>query len=270
MAVLPFADLSAAQDQGYFCDGIAEELLGVLARIEGLRVAPRTSAVHLHHQRLDIRDIGRQLNVNAVLEGSVRKAGDRLRIIAQLIDVASGYNLWSERFDRTLDDIFAIQDEIAARTAQALRGVLTAQDEAALRRERREDPRAYDYYLRGRKLLDQLLITRFEVAREMFRKAIEIDPEFARAWANISLTHAYEYFWFGRRPEHLKAALAAARRAVELDPNLAEGRAAVGFALAYGDRFEEARGHFERALEIGPRVGRRTSFTAALVGRRGI
>ena len=157
VAVLPFADLSAAQDQGYFCEGIAEELLAVLARIEGLRVASRTSAVHLHHQRLDIRDIGRQLNVNAVLEGSVRKAGERLRITAQLIDVASGYHLWSERFDRTLDDIFAIQDEIAARTAEALRGVLTAQDEAALRRERREDPRAYDYYLRGRKLLDQLL-----------------------------------------------------------------------------------------------------------------
>ena len=208
--------------------------------------------MHLHHQRLDIRDIGRQLNVNAVLEGSVRKAGERLRIMAQVIDVASGYHLWSERFDRTLDDIFAIQDEIAARTAQALRGVLTAQDEAALRRERQEDPRAYDYYLRGRKLLDQLWITRFEVAREMFRKAIEIDRQFARAWANISLTHAYEYTWFGRRPEHLEAALEAARRAVELDPDLAEGRAAAGFALAYGDRFDEARGHFERALEIGP------------------
>jgi TolB-like protein/Flp pilus assembly protein TadD len=252
VAVLPFADLSAAQDQGYFCEGIAEELLAVLMRIEGLRVASRTSAVHLHHQRLDIRDIGRQLNVNAVLEGSVRKAGDRLRIMAQLIDVASGYHLWSERFDSTLDDIFAIQDEIAARTAEALRGVLTAQDEAALRRERREDPRAYDYYLRGRKLLDQLWITRFEVAREMFRKAIEIDPQFARAWANISLTHAYEYTWCGRRPEHLEEALAAAQRAVALDPDLAEGRAAAGFALAYGDRFEEARGHFERALEIGP------------------
>ena len=252
VAVLPFADLSAAQDQGYFCEGVAEELLAVLSRIEGLRVASRTSAVHLHHQRLDIRDIGRQLNVNAVLEGSVRKAGERLRIMAQLIDVASGYHLWSERFDRTLDDIFAIQDEIAARTAEALRGVLTAQDEAALRRERQEDPRAYDYYLRGRKLLDQLWITRFEVAREMFRKAIEIDPQFARAWANISLTHAYEYTWFGRRPEHLEAALEAARRAVELDPDLAEGRAAAGFALAYGDRFDEARGHFERALEIGP------------------
>ncbi len=252
VAVMPFANLSAAQDQGYFCDGIAEELLAVLARIEGVRVASRTSAVHLHHQRLDIRDIGRQLNVNAVLEGSVRKAGERLRITAQLVDVASGYHLWSERFDRTLDDIFAIQDEIAARTAEALRGVLTAQDEALLRRERREDPRAYDFYLRGRKLLDQLLITRFEVAREMFRKAIEIDPQFARAWANISLTHAYEYTWSGRRPEHLEAALAAARRAVELDPDLAEGRAAAGFALAYGDRFEEAKGHFERGLEIGP------------------
>ena len=170
----------------------------------------------------------------------------------QLVDVASGYHLWSERFDRTLDDIFAIQDEIAARTAEALRGVLTAQDEAVLRRERREDPRAYDYYLRGRKLLDQLWITRFEVAREMFRKAIEIDPQFARGWANISLTHADEYAWFGRRPEHLAAALAAARRAVELDPDLAEGRAAAGFALAFGDRFQEARDHFERALEIGP------------------
>jgi TolB-like protein/Flp pilus assembly protein TadD/predicted Ser/Thr protein kinase len=252
VAVLPFADLSAAQDQGYFCEGIAEELLAVLTRIEGLRVASRTSAVHLHHRRLDIRDIGRQLNVNAVLEGSVRKAGERLRITAQLIDVASGYHVWSERFDRTLDDIFAIQDEIAARTAEALRGVLTAQDEAVLHRERREDPRAYDYYLRGRKLLDQLWITRFEVAREMFRKAIEIDPKFARVWANISLTHAYEYIWFGRRHEHLEAALAAGHRAVELDPDLAEGRASTGFALAFGDRFEEARGHFERALEIGP------------------
>ena len=254
VAVLPFADLSAAQDQGYFCEGIAEELLAVLMRIEGLRVASRSSAVHFYHQGLDIRDIGRQLNVNAVLEGSVRKAGERLRITAQLIDVASGYHLWSERFDRTLDDIFAIQDEIAARTAEALRGVLTAQDEAALRRDRREDPRAYDYYLRGRELLDQFVIARFEVAREMFRKAIEIDPHFARAWANISLTHAYEYTWSGRRPEHLEAALAAARRAVELDPDLAEGRAAAGFALAYGDRFEEARGHFERALEIGPAI----------------
>lgn len=124
VAVLPFADMSTEQDQAYFCEGLAEELINALTRIEGIQVISRTSAFRFRGSGLDIRDVGRQLNVDSVLEGSVRKAGDRVRITAQLIDVANGYHLWSERFDRQLDDVFAIQEEIANRSVEALRGVL--------------------------------------------------------------------------------------------------------------------------------------------------
>ncbi|MEE9561776.1 MAG: serine/threonine-protein kinase, partial [Thermoanaerobaculia bacterium] len=151
MAVLPFADFSPDKDQDYFCEGIAEEIINLLVKVEGLRVASRTSAFQIKAAATDIREIGEKLNVDTVLGGSVRKAGDRLRVTAQLINVADGYHIWSERYDRTMEDIFAIQDEIGEAIVEALKIELSPEAKADKRKKEAEtDPQAYDLYLRGR------------------------------------------------------------------------------------------------------------------------
>jgi non-specific serine/threonine protein kinase len=249
VAVLPFADMSAEHDQAYFCEGLAEELIGALTRVDGLQVTSRTSAFRFQGQDLDIRDIGRQLNVESVLEGSVRKAGDRVRITAQLIDVASGYHLWSERFDRRLDDVFAIQEEIAERSVEALRGVLREGDREVLRGAGAVSPEAWDFYLRGRQLFWQ---QRFVQARAFCYRAVELEPTFARAWSQIAILHAWLDAWFGHREEDRAAAEKAAQRALELAPDLADAHVGAGVALAHARRHEEAERYLARARELEP------------------
>jgi len=249
VAVLPFADMSAEHDQAYFCEGLAEELIGALTRIDGLQVTSRTSAFRFQGRDLDIRDIGRQLNVDSVLEGSVRKAGDRVRITAQLIDVANGYHLWSERFDRQLLDIFAIQEEIAERSVEALRGVLREDDREVLRGAGTTSPQAWDFYLQGRQLFWQ---QRYVPARAFYYRAVELEPTFARAWSQIAILHAWLDAWFGHREEDRAAAEKAAHRALELAPGLADAHVALGVALAHARQSQEAECHLARAREIEP------------------
>ena len=266
IAVLPFVDMSAEQDQAYFCEGLAEELINALARFDDLQVISRTSAFRFQGRKdLDIRDIGRQLNVDSVLEGSVRKAGGRVRITAQLIDVANGYPLWSERFDRQLDDVFAIQEEIAQRAAAALCGVLC--DPGDLRGAGSTvSPQAWDFYLQGRQHFWQ---QHYGPARALYYRAVELEPAFARAWAQIAILHAWSDAWFGHREEEREAAERAAHRALELAPGLAEAYVGAGVAHAHAGRGEEAERHLARARELDPSLWDAWYFSGRTAWHRG-
>jgi TolB-like protein/Tfp pilus assembly protein PilF len=254
VAVLPFANLSADPDNEYFTDGLTEELIGALANVKGLRIPARTSVYALKETNLDIQEIGRRLGVDNILEGSVRKAGDQLRISAQLIKVSDGFNLWSETYDRQFEDVFVIQGEIAGNIVEALQLTLSPVEQQALRSERTTDFKAYEYYLRGRGHYRRRTRTDFESAREMFSKAIEIDSGYALAWAGLADT--YTEFWrnYESTEENLMQAEQASREAVELDPNLAEAHAARGFALGQRQLYDEAAAEFRRAMELNPRL----------------
>jgi len=253
IAVLPFADLSPEKDQDYFCEGLAEELINALVKIEGLRVASRTSAFQIKGTVSDTGEIGRRLNVGSVLGGSVRKAGNRLRITAQLTDVAAGYHIWSERYDRNLEDIFAIQDDIAQSIVQALKVTLGPTGKAVIEKAAKVDVQAYDYYLKGRKFFYQFRQQGFEFARQMFARAIVIVPQYARAYAGVADCCSLLYMYFDSRTENLKEADAASRKAVEIDPGSAEAHASRGLAVSLRREFDEARVEFETALRLDPR-----------------
>src|SRR6266487_6238939 len=226
LGVLPFADLSAERDQEYFGDGISEEILNALARVGGLHVAARTSCFAFRGTSIDAREIGRRLGVDALLEGSIRRAGNRVRITVQLIDSRQGYHVWSERFDREIDDIFAIQDEIAQRVIQALGLSLTQREEHSLRRRSTTNVEAYEFYLRGRKLFQKWTRQNIALAREMFERATQIDPRFAGAWAGLATAHVHLH-GCDNEP-HLDRARQASSRALELDPSSAEAHVAAG------------------------------------------
>jgi TolB-like protein/Flp pilus assembly protein TadD/tRNA A-37 threonylcarbamoyl transferase component Bud32 len=254
IAVLPFADMSAAKDQDYFCEGIAEEIINALAKVDALQVASRSSAFAFKGKNQDIRQVGEQLNVATVMEGSVRKAGNRLRITAQLINVTDGYHLWSERYDRELEDVFAVQDEIAENIVRALRVVLTDEQRRAIERPHTENVEAYEFYLRGRQFFYQFREKGLQFARRMFARAIEIDPEYARAYAGIADCSSQLYKYWDASAANLEQAESASRKALELAPDLAEAHAARGFALTLGGNHEEANREFEAAIRLDPKL----------------
>ena len=254
IAVLPFADMSPGRDQDYFCEGIAEELLNALARLDGLHVASRTSSFQFKGMAADIRELGRRLDVKTVLEGSVRKAGHRLRVTVQLINTSDGYHLWSERYDRDLEDIFAIQDEIAENVVRALRGVLTETDKQALQKAPVAHIEAYDYYLRGRQFLHQLRRSGLDHARRLFNRAIEIDPAYAPAYAATAFCSYYLYQWYGHAETDLVEANQASRKAVHLAPELAESHVARGLAQALAKQYEAAEQSMETAIRLNPNL----------------
>ncbi len=253
VAVLPFTNMSADAENEYFTDGIAEEIISALSKIQALHVASRTSSFAFKGKTEDIRDIGRKLEVGTVLEGSVRKSGNKLRISAQLISVADGYQLWSERYDRELEDVFAIQDDIAQNIAKALRLVLTDREREVIEKVPTTNLEAYDYYLRGRQYFNQLRLKSLKFARQMFNRAIEIDPDYALAHAGVAYCCAFLYMYFDARASNLNQADAASRKAVELDPQLAEAHVARGFAVSLRKEFEEAERELEFAIELDPR-----------------
>jgi adenylate cyclase len=251
IAVLPFADLSAERDQEYFSDGIAEEILNALSKVGGLRVPARTSSFAYRGASVDAREIGKRLGVEALLDGSIRKSGKRVRISVQLIDVSNGYQLWSERFDREIEDIFAIQDEIARNVLQSLGLALTEREEFRFLKPSTTNIEAYEFYLRGRKLYHKWTRQSVEFARQMFERAVKIDPGFAAAWAGLANTYVDLFRW-GRKPRDLEEAQRASEHALKLDPNSAEAHVSVGQALAIQRRFAEAATAFDRAIEEDP------------------
>jgi adenylate cyclase len=256
IAVLPFADLSEQHDQEYFSDGVAEEILNALTKVGGLHVPARTSCFAFRGTSVDAREIGKRLGVETLLEGSIRKAGNRLRITVQLVDAQDGYYLWSERFDREIEDIFAIQDEIARSVLEALGLSLTEREERRFLRRSTTNVEAYEFYLRGRKLFQTWNRQNMEFARQMFVRAVAIDPEFALAWAGLANTYVDLYRW-GRNSRDLEEGKRTSAHALKLDLNLAEAHVAIGQALAIQRQFKDAAAEFERGIELDP-----TSFDA--------
>jgi TolB-like protein/Flp pilus assembly protein TadD len=256
IAVLAFTDMSAAKDQDWFCDGIAEEILNALTPLKGLRVAARTSAFSFKGKGDDLHTIGKKLNVTTVLGGSVRRAGDRVRITVQLSDAADGFQLWSERYDRELKDIFDVQDEIAKAIADRLRVTLTGGTDARLVEQATTNIEAYQLYLKGRALLDRRG-GGVPTALELLRKAVELDPGYSLAWAGVADAFTVlAYSGAARGSESKASAIAAARRSVELDPTSAAGHTALACAtLLYENNRAMAKQEFERALELSPSYG---------------
>jgi len=248
IAVLPFADMSPGGDQEYFADGMSEELISRLSKIEDLRVVARTSAFAFKGKQVDIREIGEQLDVGAVVEGSVRKAGDRLRITAQLVQVADGYHLWSETYERQLDDVFAIQDEVARAVAGALEARL---DSAQASKPPTADLRAYELYLMGRFFEGPRTKEGNRKAIQYFEQALEVDPEYAPAYSGLADSYmliALELL----DAEGFAKAGEAATRAVAIDDSLAEGHASLGFYRYVMYDWPGAEVELRRALAINP------------------
>jgi len=253
LAVLPFANMSADADNEYFSDGITEEIINALVQLPDLRVAARTSVFAFKGKNEDLRGIAQKLNVRTVLEGSVRKSGDRLRITAQLINAADGYHLWSERFDRKLDDVFEVQDEIARTIAEKLKVRLTGGGQGPLVKPSTENVEAYELYLQGRHFWGKRGAGIMK-GLKFFEAALEKDPAFALAHAGMA--DAYQllgFYGFAPPRDVMPKARAAAERALQLDPNLAEAHNALGFILlSYDWDVGAAQREFKRAIALKP------------------
>lgn len=254
VAVLPFANMSADPENEYFADGMAEEIINALSRIQSLRVASRTSSFAFKGKNEDIGEIGRKLKVSTVLEGGVRKMGNRLRITAELVNVADGYHLWSERYDREIEDVFAIQDDISQAIVKALRVILSEGEKKAIESKPRTNIQAYDYYLRGRQFFHQLRRRSLEYARQMFNKAIELDPEYALAYTGVADSSSLLYTYFDARDFNLRQADKASKKALELEPELAEAHVSRGIVTSLTHQFVEAEESFEKAMKLEPKM----------------
>ena len=252
IAVLAFVNMSNDPENEFFSDGIAEEIINALTKIKALRVAARTSSFAFKGKNEDIGEVGRKLKVHTVLGGSVRKAGNRLRVMAQLINVADGYHLWSERYDRQLEDVFEIQDQIAENIVRALRVVLGEGEKRAIEKTPTENVQAYEYYLRGRQLQHQWRRTGMQYARRMFDRAIEIDPNFARAHAGVADCCSFLYMYWDGSNANLEQADASSRKALDFDPESPEAHTSRAVALTLRRSYQEAREEFEAALRLNP------------------
>ncbi len=254
LAVLYFENLSGSKDDEYFRDGMTEDIITELSKIKELQVFPRAAVLAYRDKPVTGPQVGRELSAACVLSGSLRRAGNRLRITAQLVQAQTGHSIWAERYDRELKDVFEVQDEIARSISQALRIKLSPQEEKAIARKPTESAQAYDYYLRGRQYFYQWRRKSFDFARQMFARAIVIDPGYARAYAGVADCCSIIYTYYESSEDNLNEAEAAARKALELDPELAEAHASRGLALALSKNFEEAQTEFETAIRLNPRL----------------
>jgi adenylate cyclase len=251
IAVMPFTNMSGDPEQEYFADGITEDIITDLSKISGLSVVARNSVFTYKGQSADVREVSRLLHVATVLEGSVRKSGQRIRITAQLINGKDGIHLWADRYDRDLNDIFAIQDEITRTIVEQLKIKLLPNERQAVERTPTENVEAYTYYLRGRQFFHRHSRSYYELAKRMFAKAVELDPRYARAYAGIADCEAFLYLNYNESvsPEKI---LATSAKALDLERGLAEAHASRGLALSIGQRFLEAEAEYEQAIELNP------------------
>jgi TolB-like protein/lipoprotein NlpI len=250
IAVLPFVNMSDDKEQGYFSDGISEELLNLLSKIPQLKVAARTSSFSFKGKGVEIQEIARQLHVANVLEGSVRKSGEQLRITAQLIRAAEGYHLWSETYDRKMDDIFKIQDEIAGEVVKELKVKLLG----AAPKVRTTDPKAYALFLQGRELGRQNNPEAYAKSDALLRQVLEIDPRYAPAWERLAMNFNNKAgMALVSSQEGFARAREADEKALAIDPDYAPAHASLGFFAMYGDNdLASAARHFQRALALDP------------------
>jgi non-specific serine/threonine protein kinase len=252
VAVLFFENLSRDAEDEYFRDGITEDIITELSNIKGLKVFPRAAVLQFRDKPVTAPEVAHTLNARYVLSGSLRRAGNRLRITGQLVETRSGHTLWAERFDREMEDVFEIQDEIARSIARALRVVLTEKEKRAIEKKQTADVQAYDYYLRGRQFFHQLRRKGFDYARQMFARAIALDPTYARAYAGLADCCSLLYAFWDSTDENLKEAEAASRKALELDSELAESHVSRGLAVSLSRQYDEASREFETAIRLDP------------------
>jgi len=254
IAVLPFVNMSADADNEYFCDGLAEELLNALTKIDDLKVAARTASFSFRGKNESMAEIGRALNVNSILEGSVRKAGNRVRITVQLINAADGYHIWSERYDRDMQHIFEIQDEITLSVVDSLKLTLLGNEKQAVLKRHTENSEAYQNYLRGRFFFFKRTPEGFTRAVEYFQKAIDLDPRYALAYSGLADSHVFFGFYEMVTPADAeKHARPNALRSVELDPSLGETNISLALLRSLFDwEFRASLECYERAIVADP------------------
>jgi len=264
IAVLPFVNMSGNEENEYFSDGMSEELLNLLARLRHLRVCSRTSAFALKGTMLSMPLIASQLGVRYVLEGSVRRSGDKVRITAQLVDAREDCHLWSETYDRELQDIFSVQDEIAGHIFSSLKMTLTSAEQKAIR-STTDNVDAFDCYLRGREQYHLTTPGHLELARELFEEAIRIDPDYALAWAGLTYVFVDTYWYRDKRIIWIEKAEDASTKAVESAPHLAESHAARGLALRVQENFPEAEAALKNAIAINPKLFEPIHFYAQML-----
>jgi serine/threonine protein kinase/Flp pilus assembly protein TadD len=254
VAVLYFENLSGSKDDEYFRDGMTEDIITELSKIRKLKVFPRAEMLVYRDKALTAPQVGQELNAAYVLGGSLRRAGNRLRITAQLVETRTRHSVWAERYDREMADVFAIQDEIAQSIAGALKVMLTDSEKQAIAKAPTADAKAYDYYLRGRQFFYQFRRRGYDFARQMFTRAIDIDPGYARAYAGVSDCHSYLYMYWEASETNLRAADDASRKALLLDPVLAEAHVSRGLAVSLSKRYDEAEIEFQTAIRLDPRL----------------
>ncbi len=268
IAVLPFFNMSGDPEQEYFADGMTEDIITDLSKVSALSVIARNSVFTYKGRHADAQEVGRRFNVSFILEGSVRKADQRVRINAQLIDAKDGTHLWADRFDRDLTKIFSMQDEITKTIVEQLRVKLLPQEKRAIEAAPTQDVEAYNYYLRGRHLYQLHAEQHVLLAQRMFKKAVELDPNYARAYAGLA-----DCAWFLYNGQHegttVDDILRASLKALELEPDLAEAHASNGMALHYLDRYAEAVVEFEQAIRLDPNLFEAYYFCAFAARDRG-
>jgi TolB-like protein/Tfp pilus assembly protein PilF len=250
IAVLYFENLSGDKEDEYFRDGMTEDIITELEKIRELRLFPRSAVLAFRDKPLPVTEIGQQLSAAFVLEGSIRRADNRLRITARLSETCTGHSVWAERYDRRMEDVFAIQDEIAKNIAVALRVVLTEKEKREIEKIPTNNIQAYDYYLRGRQFFYQLTRQSMEFARQMFARAIVIDPNYARAYAGVADCCSFLYMWFDSKEDNLHEAISASRHAVDMDPQSPVTHASLGLAEFLNHNYAAAEEQFETALGL--------------------
>jgi non-specific serine/threonine protein kinase len=254
VAVLYFENLSGAKEDEYFRDGMTEDIITELSKIGQLHVFPRAEMLAYREKPVTAPQVGQELNAAFVLGGSLRRAGNRLRITAQLVETRTRHSVWAERYDRQMEDVFAIQDEIAQSIAAALKVMLSESEKKAIAKTPTADVKAYDYYLRGRQFFYQFRRRGYDFARQMFTRAIEIDPGYARAYAGVADCYSYLYMYWDDSKTNLEAAEDASRKALLLDPGLAEAHVSRGLAISLSKRYDEAEIEFQTAIRMDPKL----------------
>jgi serine/threonine protein kinase/Tfp pilus assembly protein PilF len=249
IAALYFENMSPGSDSDYFCAGITEDIITDLSKIRELKVVSRADVLPFRNKQVNTRQVGEALNVNYILEGSVRTAGNRIRITAQLIKVQDGYHLWAERFDRLLEDIFDVQNEVSQKIAEALKVSLTASEKELLAKKPTDDLRAYDFYMRARELLYQKGKRNTEQAIVMFENAVMIDPSFASSYAGLAEAYTYMYECYDGNPDWLSKAIEMDQKALALDPGSFEAQFGIAMVYFHQQRFAESKRTIEGILK---------------------
>jgi len=250
IAVLYFENISPEKENEYFCAGITEDLITDLSKIKELKVVPRSDVLPFRNKEINTNKVGEVLKVPFILEGSVRKAGQKIRISAQLVDVQSGFPIWAERYDRQLEDIFEIQMEVSQKITEALKVSITETEKKLLGQKPTEDMRAYDFYLRGREFLSKYGKKNNEAAIQMFDYALSIDPNFALAFAGLAEAFSYKYIWYDGDLKWLGKIIETCEKALKIEPNLVEAKFIIGMVYYHQKRFNEAIEVYKKVIEI--------------------